>query len=327
MVGGLVACTRPSLPVPPSLVTALAAPSDAIPADLDVAVRIDLASLKRTLGAAKLGAIRGEVSAKAGDQEGAERQLITDALVTADTAWMAFRPALHAENLDNVVVLRGDFASFDPQKYATSPRFRLPTELGANWRVYERAQPKRRTAVARIYARGANLLVFATTAEIDSVQRVLEAGLRDPHLSPPPRGDFSLEARSSALSSLLRQQVPMAARLLRLSSRLRGYVDLSASGLSSELELVFSDPAQARRGAEALGLWVRALMADGSSDSDALVPLLLKPLVIESLGNSAVVRLTLDQASLGILVACWEAPERCRVKEEAPSGQTQDQEP
>jgi hypothetical protein len=241
--------SRPAPPPGPALQASR--PAAAVPADLDVVVRIDLDRIRRVLGSEVAAALRAAASASAGDR------LLATALSQADTAWIGFRPGLAAEHIDNVVVLRGRFAGFDPPR----AEWGLPTDLGAVWRRYDRSSPPDRSAPARLYAWGEELLVFASTAEIDSVERAVEGGQNESALEPPERGVLSVAARSAMLAESVAGRSPAAARLLRKSRRLVASAELGDTELRAEVELSFELEENARSAADAAGLLVTALRA------------------------------------------------------------------
>jgi hypothetical protein len=270
-----------------------------------VALRLDVSRIRDALGPQALERLRAELAAA---DSSADRQLMIDAFAGADTLWAALRPAESAAGSDVVIVLRGAYARFDPTDYTAVPRFRLPRDLGGDWRRYDRDPPKERSAPARIYARGTELLVLVSVAEIDSVERSLERGLRDTHVTPPSQGTVSLEARADAVVEAIEGRSPAAARVLRRADRLRGHAELSA-GLTLELEVVFEDPETARRATDAAGLLARALR----TESGAVASIAART-TIEAIGTSLVLRLKLGDEELAALVRCFAGdPAACRA--------------
>src|SRR6185503_14797055 len=150
------ACSRP--PAPPPAAPATTRPADAIPADLDVVVRVDLARIRGALGPTLYAALR-DAAARSGDP------VTSSALEHADAVWIGLRPGSDAEHSDDVVVLSGNFADLDPRALG---HFGPAMDLGAGWRRWDLAEkPRARLLPARLYARRSELLVAASTAEID----------------------------------------------------------------------------------------------------------------------------------------------------------------
>jgi hypothetical protein len=290
----------PSAPPPGPL---LERPADAIPGDLDVVVRIDFARVKSALGSELMREIERRAP-KSGDA-GTER-LLVDAMTRADTIWIALRPADDIEQSDNVIVLRGRFGDLDPKKYGGEPRWRGPTDLGAAFRVYERDQPKLRSAPARIYFRLPDLVIFVSAAEIDSAERVIEQGADDPRLEPPEKGAVALEARIGRVSEAIAERSPAAARLLAPARRLRAFVDLDAGGVRAELELEFELEEQARRAADATAIFARAV-----TESKGPVSRITSALRVEAVGPTLVLGVRLGPVELAELVACARGERDC----------------
>ena len=292
----LVACGPERVP-PPAAGPSLIDPADAIPGDLDVAIRVDLKRIRASVGQTLFESLRNRAAIARGGADAGSERLLADALARSETAWVAFRPGLPAELTDNVVLLRGDFARIDPRSYGTDPKFRGPRDLGGAWRLYERDEPKARSLPARIYARDDTILVFVSTAEIDSVERSLERRMDDPHVEPEAAGVVSVEARTPALARLVLERSPAAAKLLRRGQKLRAHADLGPNGLTGELELGLESAEDARETAEASALFARALAEQGGE-----VATFVKGLTIEAVGESVVARLSLTPSELAELM-------------------------
>lgn len=286
----LVACSAPRIPPPAAPAPTAGNPQDAIPGDLDVVVRVDLARMRDALGKSAL-----DLLSKRAPGEG-EGKLFDAALAHADTLWLAFRPAKHLETTDNVIVLSGHFASIEPR--ALGP-WGPATDLGAGWRVLDRPMMKSRSAPVRVYLRGDELIVLASTAEVDAVGRSVEQGAGDAHPDPPAKGAISVAARLPPIAALIAADSPKAARLLRQGQTLSASADIGATGLTAELDLVFDDAEIAKRTAAAAGLLARAM-----SDQGGAAGRVAALLHIESVADTVVVKLELDPAQLEALRTC-----------------------
>jgi hypothetical protein len=288
--------TRQLGPPPPA--PALESAEDAIPADLDVVLRIDLERMQRALGTSALAELEARARASAGS--GADEQkLMSDLLQDARTIWIALRPGDSVGLTDNVVILEGRFAEFDPTRYAAAPAWQPSIDLGGGWRVYERQQPKQRSAPARIYARGNDWVVLVSEAEVDSVEKTIEQRQGGEPLQAPSQGSVSIVARARPLAKRMLDRSPAAARLLARASRLQAHGDLAASGLVAELEVVFDAADDARDAARAAKVVAAAVAQEGG-----LAGALASQLRVEAVGPVVVVALSLDPDGLAEVVGC-----------------------
>lgn len=306
----LAGCGKERIPPPSAPAPALQGPTDAIPAELDVAIRIDLGRIRSVLGADAFERLRQRAVADAASADSGTERLLTDALARADAVWIALRPAQRAELTDTVTVLKGDFAKLDPRAYESNPRWGPALDLGGGWRRYDREAPPLRSAPARIYARTDDVLVLVSVAAVDSVERRLEEGVDDSHLEPAERGVLSLEARTGAVRGWLSERWPLLGRLAGQGDRLRFGADLDSRGLSAELELELESESAARQTADALAELARALGGAGGLEAKVLAGLR-----IEGVGNRVVARLVLPPEVLAEVLT--DSPPRA---ERAPAG-------
>lgn len=294
------ACGGPArIPAPATPAPAFREPSDAIPADLDFAVRIDLARIRSVLGESALELLRerSAVGGASGDPD--TERLIADALARADTVWIALRPGEASRHSDSVTILKGRFEKLDPRAEKGAAIWGPPADLGAGWRRFDRGKVPSRAAPARIYARADDVLVFVSTAPLDSVERRLEQGAADSHLEPVERGVLSLDARPRLLGRQLLGRAPTVGRLLVQAERLRLVADLDAQGLQAELELELAGESAAREVAESLGSLAGAVKA-----GEGLGAKLVEGLVVEGVGARVVLRLRVPPETLARLLRC-----------------------
>lgn len=230
---------RPALPSAPSVTSA----EDLIPADLDVALRVDMARMKVALGSVTSTALAEEAlrvgSAAGGD---APDPLLIESLLRADRVYLAYRPNESGLPSDRVFALEG---SFEP--ITAPPRgFGLPVDLGADLRFWERkpGTPLARGAVARIYAQGDRLRAFVSEAEIDAVERAVTVPPSARRLSPPAEGALSLAVRPALLAGLASgslRELLVRAESLSLTLQL----EADRARLRGELVLRSAEDAQA----------------------------------------------------------------------------------
>jgi len=286
---GVFACTgcASELPPPPRA-PQLAAPGDAVPADLDCVVRVDLARVRSALGPAALTALRR--SAEVADAELAEAW-IADAIELSDVALVAFRPELGEGGPDNVIVLRGRFSGLKPPEAAKG--WGPAVDLGADVRRFDRLGKVPRSSPARLYAFREDQLVLVSAAEIDAVEAVLEGGRAPGTVEPPARGVLAFAARLRGARRALRGRFPILASALGEARGLEGSLDTRADGLSAEIALELETGEEAGRLVE-LGRSVAALLAAGQSRWAPLA----RATTLESAGHFAVVRVGLSHQEL-----------------------------
>lgn len=273
--------------------------SDAIPGDLDVALRIDLAKIRSALGEAAFELLRRGTPVGGASGDSASESLLADAIAKSDSVVIAVRPAESAESTDSVLVLRGKFAGIDPRRYETEPRWGPPMDLGGDWRRWDRPRPKGRAAPARIYARSDDLFVFVSTAPIDSVERQLEEGADDPHVEPVDKGLLSLDARSAAFLPFVERRAPSFAGLIERSTRLKVFADLDSVSLTAEVELELESEGVARQAAEAVGQVAKEAQAGGGIASE-----IVRGMRIEAVKNRLVIHVALPVSTVNELIAC-----------------------
>jgi hypothetical protein len=293
----LLAC-GPRRVGPPPPAPAVAGPEDAIARDLDVVVRIDLERMRNALGSADAKRLMGRAGETAGGGA-TDAALLADLLARSETVWLALRPGVDTGLTDNVMVLRGRFAGVDPRSHRSRSKWTSAGDLGGGWRVYERAEPPTRSAPARVYLRGDDLVVVVSTAEIDSVERAIDGRAGEAQLAPPRKGVVSVEARARGLAVALRGDAPAAARLLGRARRLRGYADLGAAALKAEVEIVFDSEDTARNAAQAATLIAREVAQVRSA-----VGMVAANLVVDTVASTVVLRLSLEEEQLAALLAC-----------------------
>ena len=295
------ACHSRRLPPPPSA-PSLAEPLRAMPADLDLVVRLDLRRMRTALGAPAMTALgeRGLRGLSGADR--ATDALLLGALASTDLLWLGLRPARDLGAVDSVWILTGQFSDFDPHRAESVPRFELPVELGGNLRRYDRVQPTARSAPARIYTRGDDLVLSVSEAEIDAVERSLEQQRGAPPLEPRAVGVLSAVARPRFLPRSLFASSELLRRVVEHARRLELSADLTGAGADATLSLEFEEPALAEHVAGAL-----KEMQDALQQGTGRLAKFTTRLKITSAGRYASLALAMDLAELSELVNCREA--------------------
>jgi hypothetical protein len=246
-----LACRSERVGPPPSAPTLVRA-SDAMPADLDLVVRLDLHKIRDTLGGPAMTALSQQaVQGMRGSDRGTDALLLR-AFEQTDTLWLGMRPTSTLEAADSVFVMAGHFPNFDPHRAESTPRFGPAIDLGGDLRRYDRPKPATRSAPARIYVHGQDLLVSLSEAEIDSVERSLEEQRGMPPLEPAEKGVLSAVARPQVLPLALLAGMGNLRRLVQSANRLEFNADLTGSGVDATLALKFGDPPEAEQVSKAL---------------------------------------------------------------------------
>jgi hypothetical protein len=254
---------QPSRIGPPPDAPRLSHAAQAIPADLDLVLRLDLRKIRDALGGPAMTALSEQAVQRVRGADRGTDALLLGALEQTDTLWLGVRPTRTLEAADSVFVMSGHFPNFDPHRAKSTPPFAGAIDLGGNLRRYDRAQPPTRGAPARIYVQGEELLVSLSAAEIDSVERSLEEQRGMPGLEPAEKGILSMVARPQVLPLELLADVGSLRRVVSRADRLELNADLAGSGLDATLALQFEDAALAEQVAHALDE-MRASLGKGS---------------------------------------------------------------
>jgi hypothetical protein len=262
-----------------------------VPPDLDWVVRLDVGRIYAALGATVVQGLRER--ALGSGAEGTER-FLTDALQRSRIVVIAARYEA-GRFADFVVALDGEFTGLDPLRYAASPAWQSPLDLGGDVRRYDRKRPKARSDVMRLYARGDDLLVAATEAELDSIEAVVERGAPPSRLSPRERGLVSAAVRTSF--ALPTERFPMLAGVFRGARTAEGFVDAHSDGFRVELSCELATEADAK---QASGL-VEAARAAFEQDGGRFASL-ARHTKVEANGAFVIVRAELVRDVLGDLV-------------------------
>ncbi len=246
-----LACSSPRIGPPPDAPRLTRALS-AMPSDLDVVLRVDLQRIRGTLGAPAMAALNEQALRSLHGSDRGTDQLLLEALAQTDTLYIGLRPTASLASGDSVFVMTGHFPGFNPESAASRPSFGRPLDLGADLRRYDRPSPGLRSAPARFYVRGEQVVVALSEAEIDSVERTLEQGRGMPALEPPEKGALSAVARPRVLPSALFAGSRALRDLAEGARRLELNADLTSAGVDATLALKFDDATSAEQVARAL---------------------------------------------------------------------------
>lgn len=276
---------------------------DFVPGDLDAVVRVDLEAGRRFFGSTTVRALMLNVADPAEDP--ATANLLSKALERASSVVVAFRPGLSSPKTDHVIVLRGQFKDVDPRSEPKTD-WRPPLDLGGGFQLYDRPQPRRRSAPARIYSRATDWLVFVSAAEIDSAERVIERRMDDEHVEPPDRGILSYAFRAEPVMPLLGPKFPSVAESLHGATNVSGSVDADDRGLRATVEVAFTNEADAAEAGKRASAVVSVLRKSGR-----LLGLLASGATVNPIGSTMVVRIELDARGLATVIECASREAGC----------------
>jgi hypothetical protein len=282
-------CASRSLPPPPPKPPLIEA-KGALPPDLDLVVRIDLARVRSALGASVVAELRRAAQASSGLEK--SDSLLGPLFEHADVLLVGVRPRVATE-LDHVVVLEGRFDDFDPFKSQAEPPWERPIDLGGDVRRWDRRRAPSRGEPALAYAAGTRLVVLASIAEVDSTERAVEEGENPGALSPPSKGVISVAARVLPLAQAVSERSPTLAGWLRSATKLEGSADLELEGLRVNLAIQVDSPETAER----LKAAVEGLLELVTASRPALAEL-SREVEIETAGDFLVLRGLVPRALL-----------------------------
>jgi hypothetical protein len=245
------ACSSPRIGPPPDA-PRVTRPLSAMPADLDLVLRVDLQRIRSTLGTPAMAAISEQALHGLHGADRGTDELLLKVLGQTDTLYLGMRPSASLDVADSVLVMVGHFSGFDPEHAESTPRFQRPIDLGGDLRRFDRVSPPTRSAPARFYARGQDLIVSLSEAEIDSVERTLEQGRGMPALEPLEKGALSAVARPQALPSEMLARSHVLQELAERARRIELDADLTSAGVDASLSLKLEDPNAAEQVGHAL---------------------------------------------------------------------------
>lgn len=297
----LGSCAPKALPPPPSAPPPLDEPALALPADLDLMLRLDLARLRAALG------IEGETllhrlqeSAPNDEPDADTSRLLFALLAHADTLWIAVRPGLSAELTDGAVALRGDFRTLVPSSLGGTPRWSAARDLGGGLLRFERDAPRLRAAPAVLYLRVPDVVILGSEAEVDALERSVEHGNIDAPLRTPEGGLIAAAARLGSLRKKLSERAPTLSRYLDGAERLEASFDRNGELFRFRVDVGFETAEQVSALARQLKSLQEGLRADGLR--------WVEQLKIEPLERNLALALELSPAELARLARCFSKP-------------------
>ncbi|MFZ5891426.1 MAG: hypothetical protein ACOY0T_10275 [Myxococcota bacterium] len=292
---GCAAKPPASPPVAPPL---LEEPALALPADLDLVLRLDLRRLRAALGVEAESLLERLGQAAPADEPDAETARVLLSLFTrADTLWIGVRPGLSPELTDGVVALRGDFRGVVPTTIGGAPRWSSGRDIGGGVVRFERDAPRLRGAPAVIYLRLPDVVVVGSVAEIDALERGIEQRAPDVPLRAPERGLIAAAARLRGLRQKLSQRAPMLAGYLDGAERLEASFDREGDVFRLRVDVAFEAASQATSLVKELRALQDRLRGEGHAWIDKFS--------FEPLEQNVAISLALRQDELLMLVRCF----------------------
>jgi hypothetical protein len=285
----VVGCAPP--PRPATAPRTHAGADELIPGGLDLVIRIDVARLRRALGDAALGRATAFASGPIGRAIGG-----------ASTVFLGFRGPPDGGRSDVVIAAAGSFASLDPA--AEEPSLWRETERSPSARRFVATSPAERAAPAFLYVEGGRLLVAASSAEIDALERHLTLAVRSSALEPPADGVVGLAARVRAFPEPTLRAHPELSAALAGVTVLRGSLDADGGFVRFDVIAAFRSEAEASRGEQTLRRVVDTFVqAGGAAAAVAKVVTVDRPAP-----TSLVVRVRLSANELAALTAPATSP-------------------
>ncbi len=238
-------------------------PTDLLPSDLDLVVRIDVGRMRSGIGPAAADAISRRAL------EGGDEPELREALACAEVVWVATHAAEASEG-DRVIVVEGRRCM--PELPAA--RWERVRSANGKVRIFDRRDEAPRAGAARIMNLGNRATVFVSPVELDAVKRVLDAGPDERRGNPAAEGLVSVDLRARPLAPALAKKYPSIGAVLGGIERVRGTAALGDAGLKIDAEVVGRTPAGAALAAKFLSALRETLTASprfGDAVKDAQV--------------------------------------------------------
>jgi len=309
-------CGATPAPTPLPRVAAFLSPSELLPADLDVALRFDLARFRSLRAAGELNALVSPLSDPVKD--GAAP--VTSALpwrylfdLRGASLWLGFRGLSRPDRDHRVSVVQDDFRGWNP--VAESPE----ASVESRWRRVAMPAPgvvaygrKPRAEVSepvRLALLRGRLMVLASLAEVDSVDRILRAGPDARHLDPPADGPLGFALRPRALRSWLGERYANLAQRLGDLTAIYGSADREQGAFRFDVALSLVDEAAAQRSER----WLRALVSELSREPRGSVSMIARKTSLRREGPTALrLVLLMNDADVAELIKQDSAAESAR---------------
>lgn len=260
-------------------------PAEIFPADLDLVVRLDVARMRSSIGPAAAAAMAARAAREAGDD------VLRAALACADVVWLGARVG-DLDAGDHVVLIEGGacLPELDRALWQPEPSHHKLVK------IFDRVDPARRAATARIVSIGARATAFVSPMEVDSVARILDGGPDAGRGNPVAEGVISVDVRASRLPPSLEQKYPSIAAIVAGLERVRGTAVVVDEGVQIDLQIL----SPTTRGAEKAERFLSALR---DNVEDARLAAVIRKMSIEHNEGTVSVRLLVPGRAVLALLA------------------------
>jgi len=266
-------------------------PSEIIPADLDLVLRIDVARMRSGIGPAAAA----DLSARA--LKGAGDDVLKGALSCADVLWFGARLG-DLDGADHVVVVEGKGCapSLEP------PVWKKGSSTNREVTIFDHeGDSVPRAGTAKVVILGARTTAFVSPVERDSVSRVLRDGPDNLRGNPTAEGLLSVDVRASRLPPALERKFPRIGAIVAGLERLRGTVTLVDEGLQIDAQIL----SPTERGAEKARRFLETLR---DNVADPRLAGVMKSVRIEQIERTVRVRVVVPAKIVLALLSSEGAP-------------------
>ena len=219
------------------------APGLPLPPGLDVAVRVDLAALSGELGAP----LTQKMLLDAVGVDAVRPRLFERCLSRAGLLWWGLLPPTNATAVEDVVVMRGHFASLLTD--APGERWsRRPSGVSELDPAEDSGAPQ-----ASLYRLpGDELLVWAPRTEAERIEQAFDDARLQTVLRPPERGAVSVAAAPGPLLRSFGARFPNLAAQFAGVQQVEAFAEPTAGAWRAEVSLDFETAAQATQASEVM---------------------------------------------------------------------------
>jgi hypothetical protein len=240
-------------------------PTELLPSDLDLVVRVDLSRLRGGLGPSALDALAARLPGES---------MLRSVLAKADAVTVGLR-ADDLEAGDRVVIVEGAGIELTPDPSLFTPAPPMVEHV----KVWDATTASGdRAAIARVMQIEQRAVVFVTALEVDPTTRVLREGADDERGQPFAEGLVSADWRPSPLRPTLAKKYPSIAGVLKGIARVRATATVDGEALVLRGEITGTSPAAATRAAKFV-----SLLRDNAGEGDASP---LRGLAVEPAGTT-----------------------------------------
>jgi hypothetical protein len=248
-------------------------PTDVMPADLDLVLRIDIGRMRSQIGPSAAAVFSSR--AAAGDD------LLRAAIACAEVVWVGVH-AGEFDSGDHVVVVEGRDCTPDLPERA----WRRVASANRRVRIYDRSGLAPRGGTARVMTLGDRATAFVSPVELDAVQRVIADGPDAKRRSPVAEGVVAADLRAGRLPPSLEKKYPSIGAIVAGLDRVRATAVVVDEGVQIDAQIT----SPTAKGAEKA---LRFLTALRDNLDDARYAEVLNKLTIEQVESTVRVRLVL----------------------------------